>query len=439
MVEKKKSRKIVSLIFILVMLFILGGIIVFLNRDTIFKEERASLNDDINVEKVNEEVKIKDKVTLNSGDHFTIEDFFIDDIELTDVEATFVNRDDTVSEKELVVTEANVVISVGTFDVTIKLGDKIYTSVLEVLDKTEPVLEVKDILVIEGNEVTKDSFVVSCEDNSKKECIIKITSFDGKEVEIDKSVGTRKYFIVASDNSGNEVKKEVKLTVLKKEESSNKKDSHSSNNDSSHVSSKKVVSTRNETEESYEEANYGTKYKVTKTIKVTTYSDGTEARKTTKTSKKLDASGFKATSKELESEARSVTNSNYSAYQEMTTYVNQYREEVGSKDLTLNKELSVLATIRAIEIAYSDTFSHTRPDGRHWGTVGEDLNFAMMILGENILYGTGGYSDTAAKAATQWRDSPGHYRNMIASGFGTLGVGKYTLNGTTYWVQLFCG
>lgn len=62
-----------------------------------------------------------------------------------------------------------------------------------------------------------------------------------------------------------------------------------------------------------------------------------------------------------------------------------------------------------------------------------------MIMGENIQYGMGGHGNTPEKAAVNWRNSPGHYRNMIATGFGTIGVGKYTLNGKTYWVQLFCG
>lgn len=443
--KRQGKKKVWILVLVFLVLFVLGSFL-YVKKDKLFgcngiwgKNCEFVLDDDA--------VQIREKLILNSGDVLDIHRFFNEEIELIDAKITFVNRDEMNDEKDLVVSETNVVIGVGTFDVEILVGEKTYTSVLKVLDKTAPILEVKDVEIVEGEQFTKDNFVVSCEDNSKAACILSALDDEGKEVELDTSVGTRKYVIVARDESGNETKKEVTLTVTKKEKENDNTGSNSSTNKTGSTSGsnnnssggKKIVSTKNETEESFEEAKYGTRYKVTRTIKVTTYSDGTETRKTVKTSKVLDSSSFKASSKELEAEARSVTASNSSAYQEMITYVNQYREEVGSKPLVLNKELSVLATIRAIEMAYADTFSHTRPDGRHWGSVGDDMGFGMMILGENIAYGTGGYNNTALKAATNWRNSPGHYSNMIASGYGNLGVGKYTLNGKTYWVQLFCG
>ena len=46
---------------------------------------------------------------------------------------------------------------------------------------------------------------------------------------------------------------------------------------------------------------------------------------------------------------------------------------------------------------------------------------------------------TAAGVSEVWRNSDGHYGNMINTMFTRVGFGKYTLNGKTYWVQIFAG
>lgn len=449
--NKGKSKWILIPLFIVIILLI-GGITVYINKDKHFGCNKIFSKKCETISEKNEPT-IYEKVSLNSGDVLNIKDFFIDDLDLTEAQVTFVNQNKEIEDKDLEVTEnTNEIISIGIFDVTVQLDGKTYTSVLEIQDKTAPILEVKDIEIEEKGEVTKNSFVVSCEDNSKEECLIFILDDKGEEAQIDTSVGTRKYTLVARDKAGLETKKEVNLTVKKKEPvkntgnnfSTNKTNSNSNNSSSSSNSnknnntmSKKVVSSKAETEDTYEAGKYGTRNRTRKTIKVTTYSDGSVERKTIHTSKSVDTSTFKATSKEMEAEARKVTTSSYSAYQEVTKYVNQYREEVDTEPITLNKELSVLATIRAIEMAYSEKFDHQRPDGRSCYTVGTDMGYNMMIMGENIAYGTGGYNGTAAKVATSWRNSPGHYNNMIAKRYTSIGIGRYTLNGTTYWVQLF--
>ena len=56
-----------------------------------------------------------------------------------------------------------------------------------------------------------------------------------------------------------------------------------------------------------------------------------------------------------------------------------------------------------------------------------------LTIGENLAYG---YSSDEG-ACQGWRDSEGHYENMINASFTKMGVGKYTFNGKTYWAQLF--
>ena len=36
-----------------------------------------------------------------------------------------------------------------------------------------------------------------------------------------------------------------------------------------------------------------------------------------------------------------------------------------------------------------------------------------------------------------WKNSQGHYKNMITDYFTFAGFGKYELNGKIYWVQMF--
>lgn len=451
-IMKKKEAKIVSkkpIFIILGLIFILVGIIVFLNWDKFFKPKKESTMEEKN------KIEVQDHVVIDAGSILDLEIFFLEKIDLNEAKITFTNQDETTSNKDLIL-EENLVSSIGKFDVKIEFDGETYYSVLEVVDKTSPILEVKDIEMTEGDEITIDSFVVSCEDNSKATCKIQLLDVEGNGVELDTSIGTRKYMIVASDDALNETKKEVSLHVIQKAPVDNgfqnepsinnsnlgnvtEKETNTENKEGSNPPAVTIVSTRNETEETYEDFKYGTKYKVINIYLITTYSNEVVDKKLVSTNKELDTSGFKATSKELESEARSVSNSSYGFYQEVTKYVNEYRTEAGVEPLSLDNELSVLATIRAIEMAYADTFSHTRPDGRYWGSVGDDMDFEKMIFAENIAYGTGGYNGTPQKVATSWKNSPGHYSNMIASGHKTIGVGTYTLNGTTYWVQLFCG
>ena len=89
-------------------------------------------------------------------------------------------------------------------------------------------------------------------------------------------------------------------------------------------------------------------------------------------------------------------------------------------------------------MAYNNVFSHTRPDGTKWFAVyyqyfNVDRNYVK--IGENLARGY----RTDADACQGWRNSDGHYRNMIDTSYKKMGVGKYMYNGTIYWVQTFSG
>lgn len=187
---------------------------------------------------------------------------------------------------------------------------------------------------------------------------------------------------------------------------------------------------------SEETMKYGTVIKDNYEITYKVYNDGRkEESSKKKKSTTIDSTNFKATTEELKSEAGSVKNSNKSIYNEMLTYVNNYRSEANVGSLAIDDNLNLAATIRAIEMAYSKKFSHTRPDGSMCYSVVDDLGITTYSIGENIAYG----QRTVAAVSEAWKNSKGHYANMINSNFLKAGFGKYTLNGYTYWVQIFVG
>lgn len=110
---------------------------------------------------------------------------------------------------------------------------------------------------------------------------------------------------------------------------------------------------------------------------------------------------------------------------------NQYRSEVGEKALILDSKLSELAQQRAIEIVSLQ--SHTRPNGTYYNTIFEEHGLAIWTTGENLAYG----QTNGIGAAKWWRNSPGHYQNMIFKGYNKIGIGAYYSGGRWYWIQLF--
>lgn len=188
--------------------------------------------------------------------------------------------------------------------------------------------------------------------------------------------------------------------------------------------------------QSEETTKYGTIIKDNYEITYKVYNDGRKEEKSRKKKKTtIDSTNYNATTSDLKDEAISVKALSKGTYNEMLSYVNGYRSEVNASPLSIDDDLNLAATIRAIEMAYSKKFSHFRPDGNMCYSIAEDLNLNVNSMGENIAYG----QKTAAGVSEVWRNSDGHYGNMISTMFTRVGFGKYTLNGKTYWVQIFAG
>lgn len=118
------------------------------------------------------------------------------------------------------------------------------------------------------------------------------------------------------------------------------------------------------------------------------------------------------------------------AAQEVLNETNKYRS---GKPLVLDNNLTKVANIRALELANSKELSHTRNNGRYYSELFEQYKINATFSGENIAKG---YT-TSKEVCEAWKNSKGHYLNMIKDKYTKMGVGIYTKDGVTYWVQIF--
>jgi len=111
----------------------------------------------------------------------------------------------------------------------------------------------------------------------------------------------------------------------------------------------------------------------------------------------------------------------------------------GLSAFTYSYVLEDLAMRRAAELAMC--YSHMRPDGSH---AMSDPVFDSWYWGENIAYGYYSYHDASA-VMNGWIEEDksysgqGHRRNILNTGFRTIGIGCFRLGGYTFWAQEFGG
>lgn len=145
---------------------------------------------------------------------------------------------------------------------------------------------------------------------------------------------------------------------------------------------------------------------------------------------------------------------NQTEARKMTKMINDFRQESGvwawNEDntekvlypgldkLTFDYELEKVAMQRAAELVAM--YSHTRPNGSTPWTAYTD-SYKYSSKGENIAIGT--TDMTAQEAFDLWREEAepyagqGHRRNMLNSGFTSVGIAHVYYNNCHYWVQEF--
>lgn len=118
--------------------------------------------------------------------------------------------------------------------------------------------------------------------------------------------------------------------------------------------------------------------------------------------------------------------------QQVVKLVNEEREKAGLPALTVQKDITAAANVRAREIKQS--FSHTRPNGSSFSTALKEQGVAYRGSGENIAWG----QKTPEQVMKGWMNSEGHRANILNKNFKNIGVGYYQdEKGVNHWVQLF--
>ena len=187
---------------------------------------------------------------------------------------------------------------------------------------------------------------------------------------------------------------------------------------------------------------YGVKINTYTTTMYNVYSDGSKIVKNTTSTIEYDRANYSATTSELLSEAKSARSKYASMINKVVTNVNKYRNEanlsnvngISNRDnVVMDEQLCIAACVRAVEMAYSTKHSHTRPNGTQCYTVLNEMGISYSAAGENIA---SGYT-TADSVSNGWKNSSGHYKNMISEEFSKIGVGVCKIDDVYYWVQLF--
>ncbi len=426
--KKSKKKIIIIIISILVGILLILGIYLFINnKNDNLKDNNNNKNDNNSNSLIklidNLDVEINSEVNLLS---------FISNIKDLDIVSSDEKIDTSIlGEKELIIKYKG------------QDEEKEYKFIINIKDTTMPVIEYQKELTTTVGTTIDLLKNVKVTDNSLEE--IKAT-VEG-DYDFNKE-GTYNLKYVASDSSNNKKEEEFTLKVNKKEEkkttttnnkTTDNKNTQTNNTSNNNTSSKKVVKTETKNEKTSTNK-YGITIENYDVYTVNTYSDGTTDQKKEYSYQKFDSSGFHATTSELLPEANQIVKSEPSStYSSMLNILNGYRSEVGASPLELDQNLTVAATIRAIEIAYSGKFSHERPNmsgNTSCFTVLSDLNISRYAFGENIAAGW----STVSGTMDGWRKSQGHYENMINTSFKKVGFAFIKINGskqTYYAVQIF--
>ena len=111
--------------------------------------------------------------------------------------------------------------------------------------------------------------------------------------------------------------------------------------------------------------------------------------------------------------------------------LNAERATLGKSPLSINSYLTTAAYLHSQDMAEQGYFSHTSLDGRTFDQriiAAGYTNYSS--LAENIAYAYG--EPDAARVYSMWKNSTGHYANMMGD-FNEAGLGVYSKNSYTYY------
>ena len=116
---------------------------------------------------------------------------------------------------------------------------------------------------------------------------------------------------------------------------------------------------------------------------------------------------------------------------EFMAVLNSERATLGKNPLAISTSLSTAAYLHSKDMAEQNYFNHTSLDGRTFDQRIAAAGYTNYTsLAENIAYASG--VPDAAKVYNMWKNSPGHYANLMGD-FSDAGLGVYSKNGVTYY------
>ncbi len=110
--------------------------------------------------------------------------------------------------------------------------------------------------------------------------------------------------------------------------------------------------------------------------------------------------------------------------------VNAQRTSLGKNPLAANVQLENAAYLHSKDMGDNNYFSHTSQDGTQFSQRITAQGYTYMAAAENIAKAYDALD--AAKVYDMWKNSAGHYSNMIGD-YVDAGLGVYSIDGYTYY------
>jgi uncharacterized protein YkwD len=115
---------------------------------------------------------------------------------------------------------------------------------------------------------------------------------------------------------------------------------------------------------------------------------------------------------------------------EFLALVNDERASLGKAPLVANLQLETAAYMHSKDMGDNDYFSHTSLDGRTFSQRITAAGYMYVAAAENIAMSSG--ASSASRVYDMWKNSSGHYKNMIGD-YVNAGLGIYSIDGKTYY------
>ncbi len=116
-------------------------------------------------------------------------------------------------------------------------------------------------------------------------------------------------------------------------------------------------------------------------------------------------------------------------------YSNLQRSVTGLSELKPNQKLNESASLKLNDMVARQYFDHVNPDQIGINNLGEEVDYAYIIMGENLAYGDFRNDESLVKA---WMESPSHRANIMNKRYSEIGVAvkKVNFQGKDTWVAV---